>query len=403
MENEQPKLKVITLLENHTYPSDVRVRPHMEALAATGNFDVTVICPRGSGQTRRETINGVNVIRFRMLPVGRQTINYVVEFVYSTITLTLMTLWIWMGHGLDVLHYSNPPDTLFVAGILPKLMGKVIVYDLRDLAPEIFQSKFEPGNRLIHRLLLWLERLTCRQADHILVVNESCRQIVIERDRAPLERVTIVRQAPDLNRIHLTQPSPELHHRAKTIIAYLGEMAKQDGIEHLLKALYNLDHHFGYRDWFCALVGSTDDLEGLQAMIEYYGLDNRVWFAGYQPIDNWITLLSAADICIEPAPANPLNNIATMNKLMDYMALGKPSVAYDLREHRITAGEAAIYALPNDEMDLASKIMKLVEDQKLREKMGQIGLQRLQDGLSWPFQRQKLLSVYGSILQHSTS
>jgi len=370
----------------------------MEALADAG-YDVTVICPRGRGQLRRETINGVKIYRFHIPTGGSKPIDYIVEFSYAAFVMTLLTLWVWIRHGLDVIHYYNPPDVLFLAGILPKLAGKSIIYDLRDLAPELYRSKYERSIPVVHESLLWLERLTCRQADHIIVVNESYRQIIMERDGVPPQRVTIVRQGPDPNRIHPVEPDPELSERAKTIFAYLGHMAKQDGVDHLLRALHHLDQRFGYSDWFCVLVGTADDQQGLQGLAAELGLGERIWFMGYQPSDRWVSILSAADICVEPAPANPLNEISTMNKLMDYMALGKPSVAYDLREHHITSGEAALYAQPNDEVDMARQFIRLINDHKLRIKLGEIGRRRVIEQLAWSYQKERLLALYSRLVQ----
>ncbi len=398
MNGSKQLLRVVTLLENNPYPADPRVRPHMEALAADG-YDVTVICPRAPGQIPHETINGVKIYRFRLPAGGTKPIDYMIEFLYATVAMTLITLWVWMRQGLDVLHYYNPPDVLFVAAILPKLAGKTIVYDLRDLAPELYQSKYEQSRPVIYKSLLWLERLACRQSDRIIVVNESYRRIIMERDGVSLQRVTIVRQGPDLSHVHPVQPDPELIGRAKTIFAYLGNMANQDGVDHLLRALRHLDERFGYSDWLCLLVGAADDQQGLQKLAADLGLGERIWFMGFQPTDRWISILSAADICVEPAPDNPLNRVSTMNKLMDYMALGKPSVAYDLQEHHVTAGDAALYARPNDEIDLAGQIFRLINDPDLCTRMGIIGRQRMEQELAWIFQKQRLLDLYARIFE----
>jgi glycosyltransferase involved in cell wall biosynthesis len=174
-------------------------------------------------------------------------------------------------------------------------------------------------------------------------------------------------------------------------------MAKQDGVDHLLRALQRLDQTFGYSDWFCLLVGPADDQQGLKSLAANLGLGERIWFTGYQPVDCWLSILSAADICVEPAPSNPLNDLSTMVKLMDYMALGKPCVAYDLRESHITAGEAALYARPNDEMDLARQLARLIHDPELRTRLGEIGLQRINERFAWSHQRKLLLAAYENV------
>lgn len=391
--NSGPSLRVVTLLENNPYPRDVRVRPHMEALAAAG-YQVTVICPRAPGQRWTEIINGVRIYRFLTLAANAHAARYIMEFFWATFVMTILTLWVWMRHGMDVLHIYNPPESLFVAGLLPKLAGKIIVYDLRDIAPELYQSKFKRSSGILYDLLIWMERVMSRLADHIIVVNQSYEKVVVERDRVAPERISIVRQAPDINQVKQTEPDPNIRARASTIIAYLGSMAGQDGIDHLLMALQYLDQRFNYKDWLCVLIGPAEDQQALVALAAELGVSGRTWFHGYMPTERWLPILSSADICVEPCPANPLNNISTMNKIMDYMALCKPTVTYDLPEHRATAGEAALYAQPNDQVDFARQIARLIDDATLRSQLGTIGLQRMEQLFAWQYQKQRLLDVY---------
>lgn len=390
--------RVVLVMENNPYHTDVRVRPQAGALAAAG-YQTAVICPHRQGQPWRESFDGVQVYRFPNPAVGTGVFSYVIEFLLATLMITLLTLWVWLRDGLDVLLLYNPPDTLFVAGLLPRLAGKTVVYDLRDLAPELYGSKFENASSVLLRLLIWLERCTCRVANHVTVVNESYRQIVMERDGVPPEQVTVIRQGPDLNRVRLTAPITELRGRAKTIIAYLGSMAKQDGIDHLLRALHQLDQRFGQKDWLCVLVGPVEEPQDLDELGAELGVGDRTWFTGYLPSEQWVPILSTADICVEPCPANPVNNVSTMNKLMDYMALGKPVVAYDLTEHRVTAGEAALYAQPNDEVDLARKLAQLIEQPELRTRLSTIGRERIEQRLAWKHQRKRLLTLYNDLTQ----
>jgi len=389
-------LRIVALLENNPYPRDVRVRPHMEALAAEGHR-ATVICPRDHGQRWRETVNEVDVYRFPSLTVGSGKARYIWEFVWATVVMTVLALWVWKRQGMDVLHIYNPPESLFVAGLLPKLAGKTIVYDVRDIAPELFQAKFEDSSPVLNRTLLGLEYVMCHLADHVVVVNESYRRILLARDHVPPARVSVVRQAPDLDQVHPVEPDPDLRSRAGTIIGYMGSMAGQDGIDHLLEALRQLDQRFGHADWFCALIGPAEDQQSLVALSAELGLSDRTWFQEYLPMERWLPLLSAADVCVEPCPSNPINSISTMNKIMDYMALGKPVVAYDLPEHRFTAGEAALYARPNDQVDFARQILRLIEDPELRSQLGAIGRERMEQLFAWPYQRQNLINIYETL------
>jgi glycosyltransferase involved in cell wall biosynthesis len=389
-------LRIVALAENNPYPRDVRVRPHMEALAAAG-YQVIVICPHIRGQLWRETINGVRIYRFLTLAGGTHVISYLMEFFWATFIMTVLTLWVWLRHGMDVIHIYNPPETLFVAGLLPKLAGKKVVCDFREISPELYQSKFSSGNRFLNFMLVWLERTLSRMADRVTVVNESCRKILIERDGIAPERVSVVRQGPDILKVRMTDADPVLRARAATIIGYMGSMANQDGIDHLLTALHYLEYKFGYKDWICMLMGPAEDMKSLEALALKLGISEHTHFSGFTPMEEWIPILSTADICVDPSPASPLNNIATMNKIMDYMSLCKPTVAYDLPENRFTAGEAALYAAPNDEVDFARQIVRLIENEQLRAQLGVIGRKRMEEMFAWTYQKQRLLDLYTNL------
>jgi glycosyltransferase involved in cell wall biosynthesis len=368
----------------------------MEALAGAGH-EVTLICPRAQDQCWREMINGVRVYRFPTIEAGLHAASFVLEFFWATLVITILTLWVWIRHGMDVLHIFNPPESLFIAGLLPKLAGKMIVCDLREVSPELYLSKYENSSRILYNLLVWMERVLCRLSDHIIVVNESCRRVIAERNHLMPDRLSIVRQGPNLNEISPTDPDPVIRSRAGIIIAFLGVMAKQDGIDHLLLALHYLKQQFGHTDWLCVLMGSVEDQRSIESLAVKLGIYDRTWLPGYLPVHRWLPILSSADICVEPCPTSPLNSLATMQKIMDYMALGKPTVAYDLHEHRFTAGEAALYAVPNDPVDLARQMSRLIENANLRIRLGMIGRHRIERQFAWQYQKPHLLSVYENL------
>jgi glycosyltransferase involved in cell wall biosynthesis len=384
------------LLENNPYPFDIRVRLNALALVEAG-YDVTVVAQRRKNQPRHETLQGVRVYRFALPNAGAGVLGYLIEFVCSTIILTAMALWVWARHGMDVVHLYSPPDNLLFAGLLPKLAGKIVIYDNRDLSPELYESKFQRAGDFFWRLLRWLERRATRLASHVLVVNESYRQVIMARDGVAQERATAVRIGPELERLRATEPDPALRARAKTIIAYLGQMSYQDGVDHLLRALRHLERDLGLTDWFCVLIGPADDLSALKALAGELGLGERTWFTGFVSEADLLRYLSTADICVDPDPLNPLNNISTMIKMMEYLTFSKPIVAYDLIEHSVTAGEAALYARPNDEMDMARQIARLMADPELRARLGAIGRERVERFLAWKHQKQGLLAVYRAL------
>jgi len=223
----------------------------------------------------------------------------------------------------------------------------------------------------------------------------------MDRHQVPVEKISIVRQGPNHTEIRPVKPDSGLRQRADIIFAYLGTISDVDGIDHLFRALHHLDQEFGHKDWLCVLVGPADGAEEYQVLAAELGISDRTWFTGYMPNEQWVKVVSTADIGVEPEPFNSLTDISTCNKLMDYMALGLPSVVYDLHENRITAGEAALYARPNDEMDMARQFAALIENPSLRSQLGRIGRKRVENHLAWKHQKNFLLNLYASITHDS--
>jgi glycosyltransferase involved in cell wall biosynthesis len=388
-------LKIIMAVANNTYPSDVRVKNEAQTLAQAGHR-LTVIAPKAPAQPYREVIDDVQVVRYPAPPEISGAIGYMLEFLYVTLATTVLLLWQWLRHGLDVFHVHNPPDTLFIAAILPRLFGKRFVYDHHDLAPELYLSKFQRTGGLIYRVLLGLEYLSCRLADHVITVNESYKQNDIERNHVAPHRITIVRNAPLLKQLEPVEPDSELQKRADVLVGYLGHIAPQDGVDHLITALHHVENDFNYKDWYAVIVGAGEDLTHLQQLAHDLGIGEKVWFTGYQPYEQWRKLLASVDICFVPDPANPLNEKSTMIKTMDYMALGKPVIAYDMVENRVSAGDAGLYAQPSEPRELAQQFMALVQDPNLRHRLGRNGRIRIREELAWEYSADALVNLYNS-------
>lgn len=388
--------RVLMALENNPYPQDPRVRNEATALVNAG-YHVSVICPRASKQSWHEDIAGVQVFRYPAPPEAHRFLGYVWEYAYSLVATFALSLLVCWRPGFDILHAANPPDTAIFIALIYKLFGKHFVFDHHDLAPEMYAVRSNGGgNRIVYQILKWLEKTSCRFADHIITTNESYKSVEMQRGAVPKEHITIVRNGPTLDRLVAAEPDADLKAKGKIIIGYVGTMASQDGLDYLLRALQALkgmERH----DFYCVIVGPGSAVKDLRVLATQLGLDEYVWFTGFVPDADLIRYLSTADICVDPDPSNSFNDRCTMIKMMEYMALGKPVVAFDLPEHRVTAQDAAVYACPNDELDFARQIAALMDDPARRKTMGQIGRERIENGLAWPYQAKRLLNAYRSI------
>jgi glycosyltransferase involved in cell wall biosynthesis len=392
------------LLENNPYPQDGRVRGEANALAAAG-YRVSVICPSARGQPWREILGGVRVYRFPAPPAANGFLGYLWEYGYSMVATFVISLLVLLREGFDVVHAHNPPDTFVLIAAFYKLLGKRFVYDHHDLAPGAYYARFGGnGNRLVYRTLLLFEKLSCRLADHVITTNQSYKTVEMQRGHVPEQRITIVRNGPDLNLLRPVRPDPNLRQVGKATIGYAGRMGVQDGVDYLLRALHHLVCDLGRTDFFCIIVGDGHALPSLKSLAEQLGLADYVLFTGWVGYAEVARYLSAADICVAPEPSNAYNDRSTMIKMMEYMAMGKPIVAFDLPEHRFTARAAALYVRPNDEFEFARALAQLMDDPARRQSLGSFGRRRVEAELAWHHSIPNLLEAYRRLaIRHSLS
>jgi glycosyltransferase involved in cell wall biosynthesis len=390
--------RVLMLLENQAYPQDVRVRREANALTAAG-YTVSVICPARPGQPSREVIKGVRLYRYPEPSGANGFLGYLWEYAYSTGASFALSLIVFLREGFDVIHAHNPPDTFVFVAAFYKMLGKRFVFDHHDLSAEMYQARMPGGgNRMVYHALMLLEKLTCFVADHVIATNESYKRMEMERGGVSEEHITVVRNGIELDCGLSTEPERFLVEKGKIIIGYVGVMGFQDGVDYLLRALHHLIHDLGRTDFYCVLVGTGDMWPKLLELARDLNLDRYVWFTGFVPTAKMQNCMCATDICVAPEPSNPFTDRSTMVKIIHYMSLSKPIVAFDLPEHRFTAGDAAVYVKPNDELAFAKALAELMGDPLRRQALGELGRRRFETDLAWEYSVAKLLEAYQKIL-----
>ena len=381
------------IVENLPAPFDRRVWLEARTLVAAG-ARVTIICPKAPGfEAARETIAGVAILRHALPAEGRGAWGYLREYAAALACESVLAWRVFLTEGFDVVHICNPPDLLFLVALPFRLWGVKIVFDHHDIGPELYEAKF--GRRdLWWRLLRACERLTYASADVAIATNESYRQIALSRGAKRREDVFVVRSGPDLDQLRPVPPHPRWRAGKRYLIGYVGVMGEQEGLDLLLQAMSHLVFEEGRGDVRLALAGSGPQTERLKAMTRDLGLDFHVTFCGRVSDADLCEMLSSADICVNPDRVNAMNDLSTMNKIMEYMAFGKPIVQFDVREGRVSAGLASLYARANDPKDFARKIAELLDDPERRAAMGAFARTRVEAHLSWRAQAPALLAAY---------
>jgi len=386
------------IVENCPFQRDPRLRREATTLQSAG-YQVSVVCPAlRPGQPLREYIQGIAVYRYRPLAVGRTSLGHFLEYAYATLAIAVLSLVVMVREGFDVIHVANPPDTLVLTVAPYKILGKRIIYDQHDLCPELFEAKF-PQLRWLFPMVVWSEYWSYRLADHVIVTNESYRDNALARGNLPTSKVTIVRNGPDLGSICSASVDRELRDKSKNLFAYAGTIGSQDDLDCMCRILYRLRYDLGREDFCCVVMGDGDALPEVRNLVRELHLEDNFWFTGWvDDPDTFLCYLTTADICVSPESSTPYNNRSTFVKIMDYMAAGKPIVAFDLCETRISAADSALYADAGDERQFALRLAELMDQPVLRSELGGRGQKRIRDGLAWQYSTPKLLWAYNACL-----
>ncbi len=390
--------RVLIIVQNLPVPFDRRVWLECRTLTRAG-YQVAVVCPKGPGDPSYQVIDGVQIYKYRPYSPGGGAATFFAEYAYSFAATLMLSLKAARGGRFGAVQSCNPPDIFWPIGVLFRLWhGSRFVFDHHDLCPETFESRFPEGSPVLYRGLRFLERRTTRLADHVISTNESYRRLVMDRDGVKPDRVTVVRTGPDPDKMRAVQAVPSLRRGRAHLAAYIGVMGPQDGVDIVIKVAHFVVNTLKRTDISFTLIGSGDCFDELVALRDRLELGDFVEFTGRAPDETVREILSTADIGLSPDPRNPLNDVSTMNKTMEYMAFGLPVLAFDLRETRASAQEAGAYATPNEVEEMARLLADLIDDEPRRRGMGSAGRARIEQKLAWNHQEPRYLSVYDSLL-----
>ncbi len=390
--------RILIIVQNLPVPFDRRVWLECKALTGAGH-EVSVICPKGDGDPGYQVIDSVRLYKYRPYAPGGSKAGFVGEYAYSFLATAWLTARARLSGRFAVMQACNPPDIFWPIALVLRAADRTrFVFDHHDLCPELYESRFPDGPRLPYRMLRALERRTHRTAHHVIATNQSYRDIAVTRSGKSAADVTVVRSGPDPQRLTRGEAQPELRRGRRFLAAYIGVMGPQDGVDIVVRAADVVVHELGRTDIAFTLIGSGDCFDELIALRDELDLTGHVEFTGRAPDDLVARILSTADVGLSPDPKNPLNDVSTMNKTMEYMAYELPVVAFDLRETRVSAGDAAVYVRPNLVSEYARAIVDLADDAPKRHQLGKLGRIRVEQELAWSHQERAYLGVYQALL-----
>lgn len=389
---------VCIVVENLPVPLDRRVWKEACALRDAG-YHVSVICPKGKGYTAAyELRDGIEIYRHRSWEAASIS-GYFVEYGVALASEFFLTLKVFARTRFRILQGCNPPDTIFLIGLLFKLVGVRYIFDQHDLGPELFEAKFGKRGGFFYWVARTLELCSYRVANICITTNESFKDIAIARGGKSAESVFVVRNSPDLTTFRRPAPTVIGKVRESLTVVYVGFMGAQDGLDLLLESIEHIVKNHKREDIKFMLVGGGTELPELRRIVDRKGLEAYVTLTGQVTHEEVASYLADSDLGVAPDPKNAMNDNSTMIKIFEYMAFGLPVVLFDLKEGRRTAGNAALYAEPNDPVDFANQMIKVLDSKELRQQLGECGRKRIEDGLNWEVEKQSLVRAYDQALQ----
>lgn len=393
--------KILIIVENLPLPFDRRVWMESNTLRKEG-YEIFIICPKGKGYDKDyEKINDINIYRHPLPPEKSSALGYLREYSHALFYEWKLARKIYKEHKFNVIQACNPPDFIFLVALWFKVLYKVkFVFDHHDLNPELYESKFNKRG-FFYYFLKVAERLTFMSTDMVMSTNESYKEVAITRGHVEEDKVHVVRSGPDLSIFNLKPADNTYKKGRKFLVGYLGVMGEFDGVDHFIKAIGIIVNEIKRKDIQFCLIGSGPCFEDLKKLSTNLGINEYVEFTGRISDEELLNRLSTCEVCVNADPLNPLNDKSTMNKILEYMALSKPIVQYDLIEGKRSAGEASLYAIPNDINDFAKKIIELIDDEDKRIRMGRIGRKRMEDKLEWNHQSKKLINAYHNLFNQN--
>ncbi|WP_319590289.1 glycosyltransferase family 4 protein [uncultured Draconibacterium sp.] len=389
---------ILIIVENLPVPFDRRVWQEANTLKENG-ANVSIICPKMKGYNKsREVINDIDIYRHPLPVEGSGALGYFMEYTVAVFWEFVLSWKIYFKKKIHVIHGCNPPDLIFLTALTFKPLGVKYIFDHHDVNPELYIAKFNRKD-IFYKLMLALEYLTFKTASYSIATNSSYKEIAVKRGKMPAERVHIVRSGPKLERLKLLPKKPKYKNGRQFLVGYVGVIGEQEGIDLLLESIkYIVEKR---EDIQFAILGGGTSLDTLKALCNKLGLNDFVDFYGRVSDEILMEVLNTTEVCVNPDKPSEMNNLSTMNKIMEYMALKKPIVQYDLKEGRVSAQKASLYAENNNTADFADKILYLIDRPELREEMADFGYHRVINELSWEHESKNLINAYTDLLTPS--
>lgn len=393
--------KILIIVENLPSPFDRRVWQEANALKDRGAL-VSIICPTGKGYEKKfEIIDDIAIYRYNLPKEADGALGYLAEYSAALFWEFILAVKCLFTRGFDVIQACNPPDLIYLVALPFKLLGKKFVFDHHDINPELYLAKFNRKD-FFYKLMLHFERRTFRHADISIATNNSYKQIAIKRGKMDPNKVFIVRSGPSLKRLKIISPVESLKRGRKFLVGYVGVIGKQEGLNYLVEAAEHIVYKVNRQDIHFICVGGGTELENIKNYAKEKKVEEYFTFTGRVPDKELMEALNTADVCVNPDEYNEMNDKSTMNKIMEYMALRKPIVQFDMTEGRFSAEKASLYVKPNNSVDFAEKIVYLMDNPKIREWMGKYGYYRVKNKLQWEFEKDNLYRVYRGIFSNSS-
>lgn len=387
----------VCFVSQRHYPGDARMTTEIGALTEAG-CAVDVIVMRGAGQPLTSFEEGARIIRVPSLPRQRASkLRYVLEYVSFFLPVFVLLPLLHLIRGYRLIHITNLPDTLVFVGLIPKLLGAKIIFDVRECTPEMFMDRF--GGKAEGRAVKWMARIeqaALRFAHATITCTEQMRQAMIGRGAEPHKIAVMLNTSRLKNWRPVSPPPPDQSISGGLRVVTHGTVIKRYGHDVLIDAMALVVKELP--DAHLEIMGKGEWIPDLQAQVERLGLRENITFAGFLPDDVLIERIMAAHIGAVTLVQNPEADLVHTHKMFEYMQLATPMViSRTLAVASYFNDDQMRFFTPGDARALANAILELARDPGLRHRLAVNGL-AMYERCSIPKQRAIYLDLVESTL-----
>jgi glycosyltransferase involved in cell wall biosynthesis len=288
------------------------------------------------------------------------------------------------------------PDFEVFATWLAKLKRAKVILDIHDIVPEFYAAKFRTGKEsVLYRMLIFVEKLSCAFSHHVIISNHIWEKTL--RRSVAEEKCSVIMNYPDET---VFSRRPRTRNDGKFIMMYPGTLNWHQGLDIAVRALGLIKDKAPHAELH--VYGKGDSRNALAELVRERGLEERVFLHDTLPKEQIAEIMANADLGVVPKRDDSFGGEAFSTKTLEFMSLGVPILVSATKIDRYYFNDTVVkFFEPENEADLAEKMLTLITDEKERQRLVANATKFLQD-YTWENKKHLYLDLVDRLAGRTT-